>query len=111
MSTSLTSIEATVGTWRRLLTLMRPSHPVRHRWPLRNHRFFCSRFRAALLEERIGNADTFHALGYRSGFVRGGVEAGIGSDQLRRASQLRLMQLDGRDQQVHIAGPLRENLI
>ena len=27
---------------------MRPSHPVRHRWPLRNHRFFCSRFRAAL---------------------------------------------------------------
>ena len=28
----------------------------------------------------IGNADTFHALGYRCGFVFGGVEAGIGGD-------------------------------
>ena len=31
------------------MTLMRPSHPVRHFWPLRNQRFFCSRLRAALL--------------------------------------------------------------
>src|SRR5215471_12319684 len=29
---------------RRLATLMRPSQPVRHFWPLRNQRFFCSRF-------------------------------------------------------------------
>ena len=29
---------------RRLITLMRPSHPVRHFWPLRNQRFFCSGF-------------------------------------------------------------------
>jgi hypothetical protein len=39
---------------RRLMTLMRPSHPVRHFWPLRNQRFFCSRLRAALLVERLG---------------------------------------------------------
>jgi hypothetical protein len=34
---------------RRLVTLMRPSHPVRHFWPLRNQRFLCSRLRSALL--------------------------------------------------------------
>jgi hypothetical protein len=28
-----------------------PSHPVRHRWPLRNQRFFCLRLRSALLAE------------------------------------------------------------
>ena len=39
---------------RRLVTLMRPSHPVRHFWPLRNQRFFCSRLRSGLLVERLG---------------------------------------------------------
>src|SRR5213075_2662279 len=39
---------------RRLATLMRPSHPVRHFWPLRNQRFLCSRVRSALLVERLG---------------------------------------------------------
>src|SRR5215471_13977494 len=39
---------------RRLATLMRPSHPVRHFWPLRNQRFFCSRLRSGLLVERFG---------------------------------------------------------
>src|SRR5258708_19560985 len=39
---------------RRLTTLMRPSHPVRHFWPFRNQRFFCSRLRSALLVERLG---------------------------------------------------------
>ena len=39
---------------RRLTTLMRPSHPVRHFWPLRNQRFFCSRLRVALLVDRLG---------------------------------------------------------
>src|SRR6201981_2040426 len=39
---------------RRLITLMRPSHPVRHFWPLRNQRFFCSRLRAGFLLERLG---------------------------------------------------------
>src|SRR5712691_7357208 len=39
---------------RRLTTLMRPSHPVRHFWPLRNQRFFCSRLRSGLLVERLG---------------------------------------------------------
>jgi putative transposase len=33
---------------------MRPSHPVRHLLPLRNQRFFCSRFRSGLLVERLG---------------------------------------------------------
>ena len=31
-----------------------PSHPVRHFWPARNQRFFCSRFRWGLLVERLG---------------------------------------------------------
>jgi hypothetical protein len=39
---------------RRLTTLMRPSEPVRHFWPLRNQRFFCSRLRSGLLVERLG---------------------------------------------------------
>jgi len=39
---------------RRLTTLMRPSDPVRHFWPLRNQRFFCSRLRSGLLVERLG---------------------------------------------------------
>src|SRR5882672_8787610 len=33
---------------------MRPSHPVRHFWPLRNQRFLCSRLRSRLLVERLG---------------------------------------------------------
>src|SRR5438445_7692423 len=40
--------------WRRLTTLMRPSDPVRHFWPLRNQRFFCSRLRSGFLVERLG---------------------------------------------------------
>jgi hypothetical protein len=39
---------------RRFTTLMRPSHPVRHFGPLRNHRFFCSRLRSVLLLDRLG---------------------------------------------------------
>lgn len=31
-----------------------PSHPVRHFWPLRNQRFFCSRLRSGLLVARLG---------------------------------------------------------
>src|SRR5215470_12723625 len=38
---------------RRLATLMRPSQPVRHFWPLRNQRFFCSRLRSRLFVERF----------------------------------------------------------
>jgi DNA replication protein DnaC len=33
---------------------MRPSHPVRHFWPFRNQRFFCSRLRARFLVARLG---------------------------------------------------------
>src|SRR5262245_31856231 len=40
---------------------MRPSLPVRHFWPLRNQRFFCSRLRPALLVERVWNADPLNS--------------------------------------------------
>jgi hypothetical protein len=43
---------------------MRPSHPVRHRRPLRNHRFFCSRSRTALLEERFRMQTRFMPLAF-----------------------------------------------
>ena len=55
-----------LGPVRRLLTLMRASHPVRHRWPLRNRRFFCSRLRVALLEERLGMQTPGHIEGGRN---------------------------------------------
>jgi hypothetical protein len=35
-------------------TLIRPSHPVRHFWPSRNQRSFCSRLRWGLLLNRLG---------------------------------------------------------
>src|SRR5258708_5135907 len=47
---------------RRLTTLMRPSQPVRHFWPLRNQRFFCSRLRSGLLVERLGMQTRFTPL-------------------------------------------------
>src|SRR5438128_7778899 len=37
---------------RRFATLMRPSHPVRHFWPLRNQRLFCSRLRSGSTARR-----------------------------------------------------------
>src|ERR1017187_2633739 len=43
-----------LSPWRRFTTLMRPSQPVRHFCPLRNHGFFWSRFRSALLVLRLG---------------------------------------------------------
>jgi len=45
-----------------LATLMRPSHPVRHFWPLRNQRFLCSRLRSGLLVERLGMQTRLWAL-------------------------------------------------
>ena len=39
---------------RRLTTLIRPSHPVRHCWPFLNQRVFWSRFRAALVVLAFG---------------------------------------------------------
>jgi len=41
---------------------MRPSHPVRHFWPLRNQRFLCSRLRLGLLVERLGMQTRLWAL-------------------------------------------------
>jgi hypothetical protein len=49
---------------RRLTTLMRPSQPVRHFWPLRNQRFFCSRLRSGLLVERLGMQTRLTALAF-----------------------------------------------
>src|SRR5258705_8542350 len=44
---------------------MRPSHPVRHFWPLRNQRFFCSRLRSGLLVERLGMQTRLTPLAWR----------------------------------------------
>src|ERR1700746_3253128 len=46
---------------RRLTTLMRPSHPVRHLWPLRNQRFFCSHLGSGRLLDRSFTAGAFRA--------------------------------------------------
>ena len=43
----ITFVAASIETCRRLTTLMRPSLPVRHFWPLRNQRFLCSRLRSS----------------------------------------------------------------
>jgi len=65
---SLHSIEALVSasaeTCRRLATLIRPSDPVRHFWPLRNQRFLCSRRRSALLVERLWMQTRFTPLAF-----------------------------------------------
>jgi hypothetical protein len=60
----------TVESVAALLTLMRPPHPVRHSRPLRNHRFFCSHLRVALLEKRFGMQTREHIEG-------GGNESGM----------------------------------
>src|SRR5262249_1865392 len=89
-----------------LVTLMRPSHPVRHFWPLRNQRFFCSRRRSLLLLERLGNAYSFDTLGFCSPLVFGGVEAGIFGHQIGCSSQFGSVRLDGGDQQVRVVRTL-----
>ena len=52
---------------RRLTALMRPSHPVRHFWPLRNQRFFCSRLRSGLFVLRFGMQTRLCGLPHRKG--------------------------------------------
>ena len=58
-----------------------------------------------------GDADPFHALGFRRRFVVGGVEAGVSGDQTWNSSQLRCMRIDRRDQQVGITGPALVDLV
>ncbi len=53
-----------LSPYRRLTTQMRPSHPVRHFWPLRNQRFFRSRLRSAHLVERLGMQTRFPPLAF-----------------------------------------------
>ena len=64
------------------------------------------------LGRSIGNADTFdtHLASPRLRSL-GGVEAGIGGDQMRHTAQLLLMHLDGFDQQCRVGGPLITNFI
>jgi hypothetical protein len=94
-----------------LTTLMRPSDPVRHFWPLRNQRFLCSRLRSRAFGQVVGNAYAFDAFHLRGGLVPCGVERWIGCDQARRASHHRLMRLNGGDQQVGIMRPPSEDLV
>ena len=54
LHSGIAPVAAAIETVSPLDTLMRPSHPVRHFWPLRNQRFFCSRLRSGLLVERLG---------------------------------------------------------
>jgi IS5 family transposase len=69
---------------------MRPSHPVRHFWPLRNQRFFCKRLRS---RTAIGNAQAFDVRRLRCRLVFGGVEAGVrrhGSNRLKILPSVRV---------------------
>ena len=50
----IAAISAPLETVSALAHTDAPLTPVRHRCPLRNHRFFCSRLRAALLLPRLG---------------------------------------------------------
>ena len=59
----------------------------------------------------IGDADPFHALGFRRSFVLGRVEAAISGDQTWNPSQLSFMCVDRRDQQRGIARPLLVDLV
>jgi hypothetical protein len=79
-------------------TLMRPSHPVRHFWPLRNQRFLCSRWRSRLLVERLGMQTrlTPFALAAASFLA----EWNAASAATRCGTRPNLMRLDGCDQQV-----------
>jgi hypothetical protein len=89
---------------RRLATLIRPSHSVRHFWPSRNQRFFCSRLRSTLLAERFGMQTRLTPLAFCCRLVLGRVESGVRSQQPRDARQLGAMAVEGWDQQVAIIG-------
>src|SRR5690349_20233536 len=90
---------------RRLTTLMRPSHPVRHFWPFRNQRFFCSRWRARFLVARLGDADAFDTERLGSGLVFGGVEPSVRRKEARGAAQYGLMELYGGYQKIGVVWP------
>jgi hypothetical protein len=94
---------------RRLTTLTRPSHPVRHFWPLRNQRFFCSRLRSGLLVERLGIQTRLTPLALAAASFL--AEYRVRCHQAWRAGQPGLMDFDGRDQEVRIVGPLIEHLV
>jgi hypothetical protein len=59
----------------------------------------------------IGNTDPFDTSGVRCDLVLGGIKAGIGGDQPRYASKLRLVGGDSRDEQVCIVGSLSIDLL
>jgi hypothetical protein len=87
--------------WRRLATLMPVAEPS----------LLLLAPAHSTLRGVVGDADPFHALGFRLSFVPGGVEAGVSGDQTWKPSQPRFMRVDRRDQQVSIAGPLLVDLV
>src|SRR6266566_7241359 len=50
--------------WRRLSTLILPSHPVLHFCPFLNQRVFCSFLRSWLLVERLGTETLLTPISY-----------------------------------------------
>jgi hypothetical protein len=107
---TFTPIAQRLRPCRRLTTLMRPSHPVLHFWPLRNQRFFCSRG-APHSGGAIGYAHPLYPFGLGSSFVLGGVEARIRGHQTRRPPQHGFMRFDGWDQQRGVVGTLLVDLV
>src|SRR5271168_2393564 len=75
---------------------MRPSQPVRHFWPWRNQRFFCSRLRSRLLVERLGMQTRLTPMAFAA------ASEGIGGRQVAvmprygRHGAARLFEPDGR---------------
>src|SRR3954469_23318151 len=66
---------------RRLATLMRPSHPVRHFWPF--GALLLLTFALGTLGGTIGNADAPDALRFGCCFIFGGVKSSVGCHQVR----------------------------
>src|SRR5882757_8037646 len=65
---------------RRLATLMRPSHPVRHFLAIAEPALPLLTLELGTLCRAIGDANAFDALGFRCCLVLGGVECGVRRD-------------------------------
>ena len=85
---------------------MRPSHPVRHRCPLRNHRFLLLTLAACTLAAVVWDADALDTFGFCRRLVVPGVEPGVRGNQVWHAPQLCGVYLDRGDQQFRVVWPL-----
>ena len=85
--------------------------PVRHFWALRNHRFFCSCLRSALLVERLGIATRLTPRACAAASLR--AEKNAASAVTKRGGRPNCCwcSFDRRDQQVGVAGPLVVDLV